>query len=237
MSCHLTNCLPRNLQKPLLPKWHSSTVTVKFSICELLNQWHFQWLKSPPSLSFYPYMQNHLDACGFIQFAKHCSSSYQTKGCAADPECQQSPSFPWLNCSYTFATKAHSHTPLLSFPGCCPPAGVMATLKASSLKATRCLSAPPWRTAGTPAQRGPGAASMASAGHGTGTASSGMPGRPPTPTGTLLTVKGRTCHLIAFSWQDLVFSHMISKTKMQWCSCSCKAYVFLFVRVESLVVV
>lgn len=237
MSYHLTNYLCRNLQRPLLPEWLSKTVTVKFSICRLLNQWRFWWLESPPSLSFYPYVQNHLGTCGLIQFAKLCSSSYQTKGYAADPECQQSPSFPWLSCSYAFATKTHSHTPSLSFPGWCSPAGVMATLKASSLKATRCSSAPPWRIAGTPAQRGPGAASTALAGHGMETASSGMPGRPPTPTGTLLTVKGRIRHLIAFSWQDLVFSHMVSKETMQQCSCSCRTYLSLFVKVESLVVV
>lgn len=104
---------------------------------------------------------------------------------------------PLLSLANAFATQAHSHTCPFSFPGCCCPAGVMATLKASCLKATRCWSAPPWRTAGTPAQQGPGAASMASGGPGKGAASSGTRERPLTPTETLLTVKGRAQHLAA----------------------------------------
>lgn len=195
ISYHLI-IFPRILWRPLLSKWHSNTFTVNFSVCKLLNQWQFWWLESPPSPSFYPYVQNHLGACGLIQFTKFCSSSHQPKGFDADPEWQQSPSSPWLNfCSHAFAIKAHSHTPPFSFPGCCSPAGAMATLKASSPKATRCSSARPWRTAGTPAQWGPGAASTASAGPGKAAASSGMPERPPTPTETLLTVKGRTRRL------------------------------------------
>lgn len=130
----------------------------------------------------------------------------QLPGYAAHPEQQREPFLSLakllLTCICTWSTLSHF---LVFFPGCCSPAGVMARLKASSLKATQYLSAPLWRTAGTPAQRGPGAASMASVGHGKATASSSMQERHLTPTETLLTVKGRTYHLIAFSWQVLVF--------------------------------
>ncbi|POI21221.1 hypothetical protein CIB84_015032 [Bambusicola thoracicus] len=71
----------------------------------------------------------------------------------------------------------------------------MAIPKAFSPKATPCSSAPQWRIAGTPAQQGHEAASMALVGHGKATASSGMQERPLTPTETLLTVKGTTHHL------------------------------------------
>lgn len=207
MSCHLSNYLSRNLQRSLLSEWHSNIVTVNFSICKLLNQWQSWWLESPPSLSFYPHIQNHLDACGLIQFTKLCSPSYQPEGYAAHLEQQQSSSFPLakflLTCICHWTTLSCS-PPFFFYSDCCSPAGVMAIPKASSPKATQCSSAPPWRTAGTPAQRGPGAASMASAGHGKATTSSGMQERPLTPTETLLIVKGRTHHLIAFSWQGLV---------------------------------
>lgn len=94
-----------------------------------------------------------------------------------------------LTCICIWSTLSHF---LVFFSGCCSPAGVMARLKASSLKATQYLSAPLWRIAGTPAQRGRGAASMASVGHGKATASSSMQERHLTPTEILPTVKGRT---------------------------------------------